>query len=226
MFLLVFLGLLTAFGPFVTNMYLPALPSMVNWFDTSTSLVQFSLTSCMVGLAVGQLLFGPMSNRYGRKPVLLWTLLFFILSTLLCLFSNHIYVFVIFRLLQGISAAGSIVIARSISTDLFAGRELVRILAIVGSINGIAPVLARNLYYPVIYWHTVVIRLSVLSRIYTRGETCFIQSLKFTVILHTFIEKPSLHGVYVAAWVFPSCTFCQYCFRSLHHAAALWVYSV
>ena len=142
MFLLVFLGLLTAFGPFVTNMYLPALPSMVNWFDTSTSLVQFSLTSCMVGLAVGQLLFGPMSNRYGRKPVLLWTLLFFILSTLLCLFSNHIYVFVIFRLLQGISAAGSIVIARSISTDLFAGRELVRILAIVGSINGIAPVLA------------------------------------------------------------------------------------
>lgn len=142
MFLLVFLGLLTAFGPFVTDMYLPALPSMVNWFDTSTSLVQFSLTSCMVGLAVGQLLFGPMSDRYGRKPVLLWTLLFFILSTLLCLFSNHIYVFVIFRLLQGISAAGSIVIARSISTDLFAGRELVRILAIVGSINGIAPVLA------------------------------------------------------------------------------------
>ena len=70
-FLLVFLGLLTAFGPFVTDMYLPALPSMVEGFGTTTSLVQLSLTSCMVGLAVGQLLFGPMSDRYGRKPVLL-----------------------------------------------------------------------------------------------------------------------------------------------------------
>ena len=141
-FLLIFLGLLTAFGPFVTDMYLPALPSMVDLFGTNTSMVQLSLTSCMIGLAAGQLLFGPMSDRYGRKPVLLWTLLLFILSTLLCLFSADIYLFVIFRLFQGIAAAGSIVIARSISTDLFSGHELARILAIVGSINGIAPVLA------------------------------------------------------------------------------------
>lgn len=141
-FLLVFLGLLTAFGPFATDMYLPALPSMAEQFGTTASMVQFSLTSCMVGLAVGQLLFGPMSDRYGRKPVLLWTLLLFILSTLLCLFSAGICQFVVFRLFQGIAAAGSIVIARSVSTDMFSGRELAGILAIVGSINGIAPVLA------------------------------------------------------------------------------------
>lgn len=61
-FLLVFLGLLTAFGPFVTDMYLPALPSMVDLFGTNTSMVQLSLTSCMIGLAAGQLLFGPMSD--------------------------------------------------------------------------------------------------------------------------------------------------------------------
>ena len=97
-FLLIFLGLLTAFGPFVTDMYLPALPSMVDLFGTNTSMVQLSLTSCMIGLAAGQLLFGPMSDRYGRKPVLLWTLLLFILSTLLCLFSADIYLFVIFQI--------------------------------------------------------------------------------------------------------------------------------
>lgn len=58
-FLLIFLGLLTAFGPFVTDMYLPALPAMIDMFGTNTSMVQLSLTSCMVGLAAGQLLFGP-----------------------------------------------------------------------------------------------------------------------------------------------------------------------
>ena len=141
-FLLVFLGFLTAFGPFVTDMYLPALPSMTHWFGTSVSMIQLSLTACMVGLALGQLVFGPMSDRYGRRSVLLWTLSFFIVSTALCLFSSGINQFIVCRLAQGVAAAGSIVIARSIATDLFKGRELARILGIVGSINGIAPVMA------------------------------------------------------------------------------------
>lgn len=142
LFLLVFLGMLTAFGPFVTDMYLPALPSMTGWFGTTVPMVQLSLTACMVGLAVGQLIFGPMSDRYGRRVVLLWTLSLFIISTILCLFSSGIHEFVLFRLAQGVAAAGSIVIARSIATDLFGGRDLARILGIVGSINGIAPVMA------------------------------------------------------------------------------------
>lgn len=96
----------------------------------------------MAGLAAGQLFFGPMSDKYGRKAVLVWTLLLFIATTLLCILSNDIQMFVILRLLQGIGAAGSIVIAHSISTDIFEGRDLAKILAIVGSINGIAPVLA------------------------------------------------------------------------------------
>lgn len=141
-FILIFLGMLTAFGPLVTDMYLPALPLMTIELDTSASMVQLSLTSCMIGLAVGQLFFGPMSDRYGRKKVLIATLLLFIATTMLCLFSVNIQLFVIFRLLQGIAAAGSIVIARSVSTDMFEGRDLAKILAIVGSINGLAPVLA------------------------------------------------------------------------------------
>ncbi len=141
-FILIFLGCLTAFGPLVTDMYLPALPAMTGWFGTSQSLVQLSLTTCMVGLAVGQLIFGPLSDKYGRKHVLQSTLLLFAVSTLLCIYAENIRLFVIMRLLQGTAAAGSIVISRSVSADMFEGRELAKVLAIVGAINGVAPVLA------------------------------------------------------------------------------------
>ncbi len=134
--------MLTAFGPFVTDMYLSALPAMMESFDTSASMVQLSLTCCMVGLGLGQLAFGPLSDRYGRKPLLVGTILFYILSTLFCLYSDTICLFVLFRLFQGMAASGSIVIARSIATDLYDGHQLAKMLAVVGSINGFAPVLA------------------------------------------------------------------------------------
>lgn len=66
-FLLILLGMLTAFGPFVTDMYLPSLPAMGDYFNTTSSMVQLGLTTSMIGLAVGQVLFGPLSDRYGRR---------------------------------------------------------------------------------------------------------------------------------------------------------------
>ena len=70
-FLLILLGMLTAFGPFVTDMYLPSLPSMGDYFSTTSSMVQLGLTTSMIGLAVGQVFFGPLSDRYGRRLSLL-----------------------------------------------------------------------------------------------------------------------------------------------------------
>lgn len=139
-FLFVLLGALTAFGPFVTDMYLPSLPSMVDYFDTQASMVQLGLTSSMIGLALGQLFFGPLSDRYGRRPPLLAAMLLFIVSTVCCLFSSSIESFIFFRLIQGVAGAGGIVVSRSIATDLFTGRELAKAMAIIGAINGVAPV--------------------------------------------------------------------------------------
>lgn len=141
-FLLLFLGMLTAFGPLVTDMYLPVFPAMTGWFGASQSMVQLSLTSCMVGLAAGQLVFGPVSDRYGRRPVLRLSLLMFVVSTLLCIFAEDVRMFVTMRLFQGVAAAGSIVIARSVAADIYTGRELGRVLAAVGAVNGVAPVMA------------------------------------------------------------------------------------
>ena len=141
-FLLILLGMLTAFGPFVTDMYLPSLPSMGEYFSTTSSMVQLGLTTSMIGLAVGQIFFGPLSDRYGRRLPLLVAMWLFIASTLLCLFSQSIEQFVAFRLLQGIAGAGGIVISRSVATDKYSGRELAKMLAVIGAINGVAPVAA------------------------------------------------------------------------------------
>lgn len=118
-FIFVFLGLLTAFGPFVTDMYLPSLPVMTAYFDTSVSMVQTGLTFSMLGLVFGQLVFGPLSDAYGRRPPLLVSLVLFVAATFACIFAPTIEVFAALRFLQGIAASGGIVIARSIAADKF-----------------------------------------------------------------------------------------------------------
>ena len=141
-FIFVFLGLLTAFGPFVTDMYLPSLPVMTAYFDTSVSMVQAGLTFSMLGLVFGQLVFGPLSDAYGRRPPLLVSLVLFVAATFACIFAPTIEVFAALRLLQGIAASGGIVIARSIAADKFKRKNLAKALAVVGAINGVAPIAA------------------------------------------------------------------------------------
>lgn len=141
-FILTFLGLLTAFGPFVTDMYLPGLPALTVYFNTNISLVQMGLTSSMLGLALGQLLFGPLSDKYGRRRPLVYSLYLFIASTFLCVYAPTIEIFIALRFLQGIAASGGIVIARSVAADKFKNGNLSKALAVIGAINGIAPIAA------------------------------------------------------------------------------------
>ena len=141
-FLIVFLGMLSAFGPFVTDMYLPTLPSMAKIFNTSASLVQLGLAASMLGLAVGQIFFGPLSDKYGRKAVLVAAMVLFVVSTLVSIYSPTIEFFNICRFLQGLGGSGGIVLSRSIATDCYSRRELAKTLAVIGAINGIAPVTA------------------------------------------------------------------------------------
>ncbi|MBQ9394167.1 MAG: multidrug effflux MFS transporter [Proteobacteria bacterium] len=141
-FLLVMLAALTAFAPFVTDMYLPALPSMTTTFEATTSEVQLGLTTSMIGLALGQLIIGPLSDKYGRKIPLISTLVLFAISSVLCILSNGIAMFVAMRLIQGLGASGGVVLSRSIATDLCSGKALASIMAIIGAISGVAPVIS------------------------------------------------------------------------------------
>lgn len=141
-FLLITLALLSAFGPFVVDFYLPSLPLLAEYFSTSASNVQLSLSLSFLGLALGQLLIGPLSDKYGRRIPLLFCMWMFIISTIACLFSWDIYSFLIFRLIQGMAGAGGVVLSKSIPTDMFTGKKLAKYIAIISAINGIAPVVA------------------------------------------------------------------------------------
>ena len=141
-FVLATLGMLTAFGPFVTDFYLPVLPEMAEFFHTSPALASLSLTTGMIGLAVGQVFIGPLTDKYGRKKILVGSMLMFAIATVLCLVAPNIYVFNLLRIFQGLAGAGGIVISKSMSTDMYSGKELAKFMAILGSINGIAPVCA------------------------------------------------------------------------------------
>ena len=103
---------------------------MGDYFQTASSMVQLGLTTSMIGLAAGQILFGPLSDRYGRRIPLLTAMWLFIVSTILCLFARDIHQFVAFRLVQGIAGAGGIVIARSVAADKYSGKELAKMLAV------------------------------------------------------------------------------------------------
>lgn len=141
-YLYLLLGALAAFPPLVTDMYLPALPVMTMEFDTTPSAVQMSLAACILGLAAGQLIFGPLSDKWGRKPLLKSALILFILATVASIFSPTIDVLNICRFFQGLGGAGGVVLSRSVATDCYSGRELAKTLAVIGAINGIAPVTA------------------------------------------------------------------------------------
>lgn len=159
-FLILYLVLLSAFGSFVNDMYLPTLPEMVRAFQTSRSTVQLGLTFGMIGLGFGELILGPLSDRFGRKPILIIALIIFSIGALCSVWSKTIYEFLWWRLVQGLGASGGYFLARTIPADLYQGRALAKVMALVGAINGFAPAsapviggfVARSIGWQGIFW--------------------------------------------------------------------------
>lgn len=151
-YILLTVGTVSALGPFVTDFYLPSLPALAGYFSTTASLVQMSLTFSMIGLAVGQLLLGPLSDKYGRKPPLVWSMALFCLSTVGCFLSPDISVFLVFRLIQGLSGAGGVVISKSVAADLYRGHRLAHFFSMLSAVQGVAPICAPVLGGLLLEW--------------------------------------------------------------------------
>ena len=139
--LLVLIGAMTALGPLGTDLYLPGLPAVTGDLDTTDSVTQLTLLGYLLGLGVGQFVWGPVADRLGRRGPLLLGLGIFIVSGIICAITPSIEVLLTARLLQGLSGSAGIVISRAIVRDLYEGRELTRIFGLLAIIFGMAPIL-------------------------------------------------------------------------------------
>lgn len=160
------LGSLTAFGPLSMDMYLPALPIVTSDLHTTASLGQLSITACLLGLAIGQLLFGPLSDIQGRRRPLEITLIIYAIASVLCAFSPNIWMFVGLRFIQGFSGAAGIVIARASARDMYFGKDLTQFIALLALVNGAAPILAPIFGGAVlnwVSWHAVFLILGLIG---------------------------------------------------------------
>lgn len=160
------LGALGAFGPLSMDMYLPSLPSLTKDLQTTTSLAQLSITACLIGLAAGQIILGPLSDKYGRKGPLLAGLVTFTLVSFLCSITTSIGWLVLLRLIQGMAGAAGMVISRAIARDLYNGPKLTKFFSMLMAINGIFPILAPILGGFVLRftsWHGIFVVLCVIG---------------------------------------------------------------
>lgn len=144
-FLILMLGSLTALGPFTIDMYLSAFPQMAHFFQTSVAQVSMTLSSYFVGLASGQLVYGVLMDRFGRKKPLYAGLIFYIVASIACALSPNIEILIFFRFLQGLGACAASVAAFAMVRDLFTPQESTKVLSLLILILGVSPLLAPTI---------------------------------------------------------------------------------
>ena len=160
--------LLTVFGPISMDLYLPALPALTQELSTATSVAQLTVTACLIGLAAGQLIAGPLSDRYGRRGILLVGIVAYIGTSLLCAISPSIELLVAARLVQGLTGGVGIVIAQAAGRDVYAGGALIRFygrLTVVGGFAAIVGPLIGGLLNSVTDWRGLFVFLAVIGAV-------------------------------------------------------------
>lgn len=160
------LGTLSAFGPLSLDMYASALPDMQRSLHTSTSITQLTITTCLIGLAVGQICVGPISDRIGRKIPTLISLVVFALSSFLMAFTNTIEFFIFLRFIQGLGGAVGIVTSKAMCSDIFHGKEFNRYYYALMAVNSAFPVFAPSIGGIFLFfgdWRLIFVALGVIG---------------------------------------------------------------
>ncbi|WP_446040644.1 multidrug effflux MFS transporter [Streptomyces sp. SID1121] len=164
------LGGLTALPPLSMDMYLPALPDVTGSLAAPAATVQITLTACLMGMALGQIVVGPMSDRWGRRRPLLLGMVVYVLATALCAVAPNVELLIGVRLLQGLAGSAGIVIARAVVRDLYDGVEMARFFSTLMLISGVAPIIAPVIGGQVLRlteWRGIFLVLTVIGALLT-----------------------------------------------------------
>lgn len=157
---------LTVFGPISMDLYLPALPALTAELGAATSVAQLTVTACLIGLAAGQLIAGPVSDRHGRRGILLIGIVAYIATSLLCAASPTVDLLIAARFMQGLAGGVGIVIAQAAGRDVFAGRHLIRFyarLTVVGGFAAVVGPLLGGLLTTFIDWRGLFVFLAIIG---------------------------------------------------------------
>lgn len=137
----IMLAMFSALGPFTFDMYLPSFPQMMKYFGTNASTIQMSLTACLLGLALGQITMGALSDVHGRRKPLIISMVLYCLSSIGCAFAPDIGVFIALRFVQGFAVSAG-TISSAIARDTYHGVELTRFFSLISVMSSVAPLLA------------------------------------------------------------------------------------
>lgn len=170
---IIILGALTAIGALSIDMFLPGLPELKKDFNTTTANAQLTLSLFMIGLGLGNLIVGPISDSIGRKKPLVISLIIFALASLGIVFVENIWIMVFLRFIQGFTGGAGAVISRAIASDMYRGNELTKFLALLMLVNGVAPVIAPalgGLILSFAVWRMVFVILTLFGVLMVLGS--------------------------------------------------------
>lgn len=171
-FIILILGALTMIGPFSIDMYLPGFPAIAKDLRTTIAEVQLSLASFFVGLALGQLFSGPLTDRFGRKKPLYIGLSLYMLASLACAFAPNVETLIALRFVQALGGSVGMVVARAVVRDLYAPEEMAKIFSLLMLVMGVAPIVAPSLggiLVSSVGWQSIFLTLTLISAIILLG---------------------------------------------------------
>ncbi|MEZ8314175.1 multidrug effflux MFS transporter [Vibrio splendidus] len=179
--MLFFLVIISAFPPLTIDLYLPALPQMVEVFNTDRSMVNLTLSSYFVTYAIGLLFWGPLSEKFGRKPILLIGLAGYMVASILCAMTNSIEQLIGARVFQAFAGSAITVIATAIVKDLYDGREREKIMATIMSLVIIAPMVAPifgAFLLKIASWRMMFVTLAIFGAFASVLACCYRETLE------------------------------------------------
>nr|WP_164881929.1 multidrug effflux MFS transporter [Ornithobacterium rhinotracheale] len=199
--LIFLIGAIAAIGPFTVDMYLPGFPAIARDLNTTEKMVSYTLTSYFIGISIGQLFYGPILDKFGRKKPLLLGLTLYLISSVVCALSPHVYILILARFVQALGASVGMVAGTAIIRDQYGASEVAKMLSSVLLVMGVAPVIAPSLgsfFISHLSWRYIFYFLTLVSGILILSLKIFLSETHGYQPHMDFRIRPILYNYYTA----------------------------